>query len=39
MDVREGFCGAIGGTPRYQSRLWNPAFLREKGLPTPAWLR
>jgi cysteine synthase A len=24
---------------RYQSKLWNPVFLREKGLPTPAWLR
>jgi cysteine synthase A len=23
---------------RYQSRLFNPTFLREKGLPTPAWL-
>ncbi len=23
---------------RYQSKLWNPAFLREKGLPTPDWL-
>jgi cysteine synthase A len=23
---------------RYQSKLWNPEFLREKGLPTPAWL-
>jgi cysteine synthase A len=23
---------------RYQSRLFNPAFLREKGLPVPAWL-
>jgi cysteine synthase A len=23
---------------RYQSRVWNPAFLREKGLPAPAWL-
>jgi len=23
---------------RYQSKLWNPAFLREKGLPTPPWL-
>jgi cysteine synthase A len=23
---------------RYQSKLWNPAFLREKGLPTPGWL-
>ena len=23
---------------RYQSKLFNPAFLREKGLPTPAWL-
>jgi len=26
-----------GGT-RYQSRLFNPAFLREKGLPVPDWL-
>jgi len=23
---------------RYQSRLFNPAWLREKGLPTPDWL-
>jgi cysteine synthase A len=23
---------------RYQSKLFNPAFLREKGLPIPAWL-
>ena len=23
---------------RYQSKLWNPAFLREKGLPVPDWL-
>lgn len=23
---------------RYQSRIFNPAFLREKGLPVPAWL-
>ena len=23
---------------RYQSRLFNPKFLREKGLPVPAWL-
>ena len=23
---------------RYQSKLWNPAFLRSKGLPTPRWL-
>jgi cysteine synthase len=23
---------------RYQSKLFNPAFLREKGLPTPSWL-
>jgi len=23
---------------RYQSRLFNPAFLREKGYPTPDWL-
>ena len=24
---------------RYQSRLFNPSFLREKGLPAPAWLK
>jgi len=23
---------------RYQSKLFNPAFLRSKGLPTPAWM-
>jgi cysteine synthase A len=23
---------------RYQSKLWNPAFLREKKLPAPDWL-
>ncbi|MEM6742265.1 MAG: cysteine synthase A [Pseudomonadota bacterium] len=23
---------------RYQSKLYNPSFLREKGLPAPAWL-
>lgn len=23
---------------RYQSKLYNPAFLKEKGLPTPPWL-
>jgi cysteine synthase A len=23
---------------RYQSKLYNPAFLREKGLPIPDWL-
>lgn len=23
---------------RYQSKVYNPAFLREKGLPTPPWL-
>ena len=23
---------------RYQSKLWNPAFLKEKGLPFPDWL-
>ena len=23
---------------RYQSKLFNPSFLREKGLPTPDWL-
>jgi cysteine synthase A len=26
------------GGERYASRLFNPAFLREKGLPTPSWL-
>jgi cysteine synthase A len=28
---------ADSGT-RYQSKLFNPAFLKEKSLPTPAWL-
>ena len=28
---------ADSGT-RYQSKLFNPAFLKEKGLPTPDWL-
>ena len=23
---------------RYQSKIWNPTFLREKNLPIPAWL-
>jgi len=23
---------------RYQSKIFNPAFLRSKGLPTPSWL-
>ena len=23
---------------RYQSKLYNPAFLKEKGLPVPTWL-
>jgi cysteine synthase A len=23
---------------RYQSKLFNPAFLRSKNLPVPAWL-
>jgi cysteine synthase A len=23
---------------RYQSKLYNPTFLRSKGLPTPPWL-
>jgi cysteine synthase A len=26
------------GGARYQSKLFNPTFLREKGLPIPAWL-
>jgi len=28
---------ADSGT-RYQSKLFNPAFLREKALPVPGWL-
>jgi cysteine synthase A len=23
---------------RYQSKIYNPAFLKERGLPTPAWM-
>ena len=23
---------------RYQTKLWNPVFLRSKGLPVPHWL-
>jgi cysteine synthase A len=23
---------------RYQSKIFNPAFLRERNLPTPSWL-
>ncbi|WP_404385735.1 cysteine synthase A [Caenispirillum salinarum] len=26
------------GGQRYQSKMFNPAFLREKGLPTPDWM-
>jgi cysteine synthase A len=26
------------GGQRYQSKLFNPAFLKEKGLPVPSWL-
>jgi cysteine synthase A len=26
------------GGARYASKLFNPAFLREKGLPVPGWL-
>jgi hypothetical protein len=26
------------GGARYASKLYNPAFLREKGLPVPAWM-
>lgn len=26
------------GGARYQSKLFNPAFLRAKGLPVPSWL-
>ena len=28
---------ADSGT-RYQSKLFNPAYLKERNLPTPAWL-
>jgi cysteine synthase A len=28
---------ADSGT-RYQSKLFNPAYLKERELPTPAWL-
>ncbi|MBL6457904.1 cysteine synthase A [Belnapia sp. T6] len=27
------------GGARYQSKIFNPAFLRERGLPVPAWLQ
>ena len=27
------------GGARYQSKLFNPAFVRSKGLPVPAWLQ
>ena len=23
---------------RYQSKIYNPSFLKERGLPTPAWM-
>ena len=26
------------GGQRYQSKLFNPAFLREKKLPVPSWM-
>jgi cysteine synthase A len=26
------------GGARYQSKLFNPEFLRERGLPVPSWL-
>ena len=26
------------GGSRYQSKLFNPEFLRGKGLPTPPWM-
>jgi cysteine synthase A len=26
------------GGDRYQSKLWNPEFLKAKGLPLPRWL-
>jgi cysteine synthase A len=40
-DLGPGHCVvtilADSGT-RYLSKLFNPAFLREKGLPCPDWL-
>ncbi len=27
------------GGSRYQSKLFNPAFLREKNLPLPRWMQ
>jgi cysteine synthase A len=27
------------GGSRYQSKLFNPAFLREKNLPLPRWMK
>ena len=27
------------GGARYMSKMYNPAFLREKGLPTPPWMK
>jgi cysteine synthase A len=27
------------GGQRYQSKLFNPAFLREKSLPLPTWMK
>jgi cysteine synthase A len=27
------------GAQRYQSKLFNPAFLREKNLPLPSWMK
>ena len=33
--VHTGLCDY--GT-RYQSKIFNPAFLREKGLPFPEWM-
>lgn len=28
-----------GGGQRYQSKLFNPEFLRSKRLPVPSWMR
>ena len=36
-DVLIGTILADGGQ-RYQSKLFNPEFLRGKGLPVPAWM-
>jgi cysteine synthase len=33
-----GLLVEVRSETRYYSKLWNPEFLRNKGLPVPAWL-